>query len=264
MSLLTTEELAWLSSLHLGEITKVQQFSNALTNHVFLLTIENELQIVFKRLNSKARDLDMREKELAVQHMASARGLSAKVIADCQHYRVVQYIAGDVLSDSALTGETIEQLALQLRLIHQLPAKYAAPQALADELLKLNNQLNQDIDQSEFCYYWRLATQLDANSAKDTLCHGDLSFNNIIQMSDGQIKILDWEYAVLACPAYDLAACCCINGFNPEQQAQLIEHYYLLHKNHLSLSLAQLQENTALYYSVFTYLNELWKACFYI
>ena len=262
MPLLTTDELIWLNSLSLGKIVSVRPFAHALTNQVFLLTNDNGQQTVFKRLNLKARNKQDRKRELAVQKLASAQGLSPKVLADCDKYRVQTYIKGNVLDNSSADHHTTKLFAAQLQSIHQLPAKYAHPQRLAFELQRLKKQLNKPIDEVKFQRFLQLATQLDKNCTKDILCHGDLSFNNLLQTESGQIKVLDWEYAVLACAAYDLAACCCINRFTSEQQAHLINHYYLLQKHHLSLSLAQLKKECALYCSVFTYLNKIWALCF--
>ena len=262
MSLLTADELLWLSSVNIGKIVSVQPFAYALTNQVFLLTDENSQQVVFKRLNLKARDRHDRRRELAVQKLASERGLTPVVLADCEQYRVQTYIKGETLDSACVAPHIIELLAAQLQIIHQLPTEHARPQRLAYELRTLKKQLNKSIDEGKFQHFLQLATELDKGCIRDTLCHGDLSFSNLLQAENGQIKILDWEYAVLACPAYDLASSCSINGFTAQQQAQLINYYYLLNKAHLSLSLAQLKKECALYRSVFTYLNELWKVCF--
>ena len=259
---LTADELSWLAALNFGKIVSVQPFAHALTNRVFLLTDENNQQSVFKRLNLKARDKRDRKRELAVHKLASERGLSPEVLADCEQYRVQTYLKGAILDSASVKPHTIELFATQLQIIHQLPAKHAQPQRLAFELLKLKKELKRSFDKDKFNYFLALAAQLDKNSTKAVLCHGDLSFNNILRTENGQIKILDWEYAVLASPAYDLAACSCINGFNVLQQAQLINHYYLLHKDHLALSLVQLQKECALYLSLFNYLNKLWAFCF--
>jgi thiamine kinase-like enzyme len=261
LSLLTTEELTWFLSLGLGKIEEITQFTHALTNHVFLINLENGQQVVFKRLNLKARDLSIRKSELLVQRLASGEGISPRVIADCEQYRVSEYITGTVLTDSATT-ETVKLLATQLYKIHQLPAEFALSQCLADELVTLNNQLNKSIDQIEFNYFWQLAQKLDKSSPMDTLCHGDLSFNNMIKAKDGSVKILDWEYTVLACPAYDLAFSSAINEFNEQQQKKFIDYYYALNKTNNLDDLQQLQAETILYLSVFKYLNKLWANVF--
>lgn len=262
LSSLTAKEVTWLLSLSLGEIDNITQFTNGLTNQVFLITFENSKQVVFKRLNLKARDLTIRKSELRVQQLASDEGISPKVIADCQQYRVLEYISGHVFTSDSPTQETISILVSQLHKIHQLPANYALPQCLANELMTLNNQLHQSTDQAVFSHFWQLAQQLDQDSPKDTLCHGDLSFNNIIQADDGSIKVLDWEYSVLACPAYDLAFSCAINQLNKQQQKLMIDRYYALNKINNEDYLQQLHQQSALYLSVFEYLNKLWAKCF--
>lgn len=262
LSLLTTKELTWFLGLGLGEIEEIMQFTHALTNHVFLISLKNGQQVVFKRLNLKARDLSIRKSELLVQSLASGEGISPQVIADCEQYRVSEYITGTVFTDRALTTETVKILATQLYKIHQLPAKFALSQCLADELVTLNNQLNKSVDQNEFNYFWQLAQKLDKNSPMDTLCHGDLSFNNMIKADDESVKILDWEYTVLACPAYDLAFSSAINEFNEQQQKILIDYYYALNKMNNVDDLQQLQAETILYLSVFKYLNKLWANVF--
>lgn len=255
MSVLTKKELDWLA-LKMGKIVNVRAFKLARTNQVFLLTDENGQQNVFKRLNLKARTVRKRKDELAVQDLASTHGLSPKVLADCLDYRLQNYIQGEVLASTS--ADALQQLAAQLGNIHQLPALHAQPQSLSSELKLLKKELD-SIDKKRFNDFFSLAETLDKSALNKTLCHGDLSFNNLIETPDKKLKILDWEYAVLACPAYDLAACSCINKLTLEQQTQLIEHYYLLHKK-MGLSLKKLQRQCASYFVVFTYLNELWEA----
>ena len=107
-----------------------------------------------------------------------------------------------------------------------------------------------------------MAKTLDKSSTRDVICHGDLSLNNLLQTADKQLKILDWEYGVIACAAYDLAFCSCINELNAIQHKQLIEDYYRLNKKQLSVSLATLEAESVLYLSFFIYLNKLWAVCF--
>lgn len=262
LSLLTDEELAWLTTLNLGTITGATQFVSALTNQVFLITFKNQMQFVFKRLNLAARNRDQRRCELGVQNLASCNGLSAAVIADNEKFRVLSYIKGNVLSEQAVTSGILELLASQFKLIHQLPAKHATEQDLAGELAHLKTQISGNVDESEYLSFLKLAEQLDEESEKNTLCHGDLSLNNIIQEENGSVKVLDWEYTVLACPAYDLGFCCAINEFNQVQIEALIEHYYQLNKSNLALSLTFLQKQCHLYLSFFNYLNRLWRSAF--
>lgn len=262
MSPLAVDELTWLRSLAIKKIVSVKQLKQALTNDVLLITTDQKQQFIFKRLNLKARSFEDRRQELVVQKKVSGYGLAPKVLADCGKFRLQEYVKGKTLQNRRVTPLNIELLAEQLQIIHQLPIYDAQPQRLAFELQLLKKQLNSPVDEAQFKYFLELAMQLDKNSPRNVLCHGDLSLNNIVRSENGPIKILDWEYAVQACAAYDIAVCCSINHFNVKQQTQLTNHYHLLYQQQISISLAQLQNDTALYLDVFTYLNALWKVCF--
>ena len=262
MSQLSVAELTWITEQGFASLISVQQFQRALTNQVFLLTFNNNQQVIFKRLNTKARDLNARVSELKVQHMFSAQGLTPKVLASCEQYKLQQYVPGQLLSEDTSETNVISLLAQQLHIIHQFPALYAQPQRLAFELKKLKSQQQKNIDQDKFTQLFLLAIELDKSSPRNVLCHGDLSFNNILFSTDNEIKILDWEYASIACAEYDLAACVCINKLNKQQQHSLIKQYYHLNKETLSLTYPAFKVQCARYLSVFIYLSELWENCF--
>lgn len=54
-------------------------------------------------------------------------------------------------------------------------------------------------------------------------CHNDLSPGNILLA--GQLKIIDWEYATLGDPIFDLAGICVNFKFSPMQEKMLIRIY---------------------------------------
>lgn len=248
----------------MGKPVDIEQFLHARTNQVFLLTFDNQHTYIFKRLNKQARDAQQRQRELLVQKLASDSGLTPALLACSDDYRLQTYFPGKTLASVALDHHSGELFAAQLHLIHQLPALHAPTASLACELQLLKKQLKRPIDESKFDHFLQLARQLDNSCSRDLLCHGDLSFNNLLIDSNGQIQIIDWEYAVIACAAYDLAACSSINQFNEDEQMRLINHYYALNHKNLSQSLAQLKAQYKLYHSLFTYLNELWSRCFFI
>ncbi|MGB5445075.1 MAG: phosphotransferase [Psychromonas sp.] len=259
---LTKDELTWISARNMGALVSVQPLKLALSNEVFLLTFSNGQKTVFKRLNQTVRDPHDRSCELRVHQLANDAGFTPKVLVCNALYQLQEYFPGDVLSNSPLTSQTLKQLALQLTKIHQLPAVHARPQRLAASLRQLKEKTDKPVDAAVFSRILNRAIALDNSSPKNCLCHGDLSLNNLLINDRQQIKILDWEYAALACPAYDLASCICINALNTLQQEALLREYYLLNKEHLSRSLVVLQQECSVYLTVFDYLNALWANCF--
>ena len=258
--MLNADELNWLTEQNIVDINCVTQFQNALTNDVFLITAENNQQFVFKRLNQKARSKDDRKSEFLVQQLASKADLTSKVLAHNNCYKLQQYIEGDLLTIK--TPHLTELLAKQFHRIHELPAKHAPEQRLAFELNRLKKQLPVSIDEIIFDQMMQLAYKLDESSSCDVLCHGDLSLNNILLGDDKQVYIIDWEYAVIGCAAYDLAFCNCINEFSETMRYELIANYFDQKQKPKQYTLESLQKECDLYFKVFKYINELWSLCF--
>gem|GEM_PF-1845586 len=261
---LTDKELAWIGEQQNEPVVGIEQLVQALTNEVFLLTLANHEKLIFKRLNLSARDVSDRRSEFKVDKLAALAGLTPKTIACCDSYKLQEYFAGQELSRFPITKESLHLLALQLKKIHQLPAAHAQPQRLALSLKQLKERLTSSIDEVHFSVILQRAMSLDKCSAKNVLCHGDLSLHNLLINNQQQIMILDWEYAALACPAYDLASCICINRLDSLQQQSLIAEYHHLHKAKLGISLSALRRECSLYFSVFSYLNDLWEKCFLV
>lgn len=258
--LLLEKELCWLKKQGIDNLVKTTKFNNALTNEVFLITNSDAKNYVFKRLNENARSEEDRQAEFLVQQLVSEHHFTSRVIAHNKRYKLQQYIEGELISKDA--DNVLECLVNQLSHIHQLPALHAPKQRLAFELLRLHKQLKGAIDNSVFEKMLLLAKHLDQSCPMDTLCHGDLSLNNVLIGSDNKLYTLDWEYAVIACAAYDLAFCCCINAFTDEQSYKLIKHYYQQDPKLSIQSFDSLQKQCDLYFQVFTYINELWSLCF--
>lgn len=206
----------------------------------------------------------MIEREFKLDKLATLAGLTPKVIACCRRYKLQEYFAGETLSCFPISKKTLNLLALQLKKIHQLPALHAQPQRLSLTLKQLKERIKTGIDEEYFSVMLKRAMTLDKSSAKNVLCHGDLSLHNLLINNQQQIMILDWEYATLACPAYDLASCMCINNLDSPQQESLIAAYHHLHQAKILLSLSALRRECQLYFSVFSYLNALWGKCFLV
>ncbi|WP_413702190.1 phosphotransferase [Psychromonas sp. KJ10-10] len=253
-------ELCWLKKQGVSNIVNTEKFNNALTNEVFLITNSDATHYIFKRLNQNARSNEDRQAEFLVQELASQHHLTPDVLAHNEKYKLQQFIEGELISKDA--DNLFECLINQLSRIHQLPTLYAPKQRLALELLRLHKQLKGTVDNAVFEKMLALAEQLDQSCPMDTLCHGDLSLNNVLIGSDKQLYALDWEYAVIACLAYDLAFCCCINAFTPDQSNKLISLYYQKNCKALLQTFDSLQKQCDLYFQVFTYINELWALCF--
>lgn len=72
--------------------------------------------------------------------------------------------------------------------------------------------------------FTHLAQAYEAAYEPTALCHNDLVAANILD--DGQLWLVDFEYAVLADPVLDLAGLAGLNGFGPAHCHRLLDAYY--------------------------------------
>lgn len=115
------------------------------------------------------------------------------------------YIAGrSLVRDDLAVPRTLERLAAVLRRLHRLPpvgarfdpagaarrysAQLATPQAAA--LAQRSADLLAEIDQY---------------GATPALCHNDLVAENMLETAAGDLLLIDWEYAAIGDPYFDLA-----------------------------------------------------------
>ena len=154
------------------------------------------------------------------------------------HLFISHYHAPDA-SDAIDTPETIATL---LKKIHQLPGV----ETQLDLVERIHTYGSLAAARSPRVYGELQSMELDisrtANSANNlcdhrVLCHNDLLRANRLLTREG-ILALDWEYAAMGDPYFDLAAICSGDGFNREQRERLLETYDELNEeNHQRLAL---------------------------
>lgn len=88
-----------------------------------------------------------------------------------------------------------------------------------------------------------------ALDTKPSLCHNDIHHLNVVD--GGQLRLIDWEYAGVGEPMFDLASICVYHGFSREQRADLLRAYAV---NPLYAQWHRLE----LACWLFEYIRELW------
>lgn len=126
------------------------------------------------------------------------------------------------------TDDGIRRIAALLKRLHRLragvrpfdPERFAAQYltgACADERLDdRQRRLAQELRTLAKAYRSRFPSIV--------VCHNDLVPSNILD--DGRLRLVDFEYAVLAAPVLDLAGLAALNGFDADTRWRLVEAYY--------------------------------------
>jgi thiamine kinase-like enzyme len=94
-----------------------------------------------------------------------------------------------------------------------------------------------------------------ARPMQGVLCHSDLHRDNIILAHD-RLIVLDWEYAHLGEPLWDVAGWASNNEFGPEQSTALLNRFLG------QRSTPQLRARFARVSWLFEYVCVLWSECY--
>lgn len=203
-----------------------------------------------------------RHSEMRVLSLVQQAGIGAEVLLCAPERRllVTRKLNAQTLMPEALhEAGCMHSLALLLRRLHALPVPAS-------------------VQQSDLCAvlhgYWRTlaergmqhesrvhahALNIAEESARQSqrgLCHNDVHHLNL--MSDGaRLWLLDWEYAGVGDPLFDLASVCCYQRYSSQQSAHLLQIYrQSLGGNLPDMTLQRLQRMCWL----FDYIKDLWLA----
>jgi thiamine kinase-like enzyme len=170
----------------------------------------------------------------AVEHAASLRaeeiGVGPPVVAFVQSegWLVTGFIVGRrILPEEMRAQAELSRVALALRKIHSAPAipgRFDA-HAVVDDYRAKAESYGAGIPR-EFAAAREVSERIRAARGSQPLvpCHNDLLNANFLD--DGEIRIVDWEYAGMGDRFFDLANLSVNHGFTVEDDRRLLEAYF--------------------------------------
>ncbi|GAC1513785.1 MAG: phosphotransferase family protein [Candidatus Dormibacteraceae bacterium] len=213
-----------------GHPRSEEPLSGGITNRNYRIQLGNDVFVV--RIPAAAGGLLGIDRQ--VEHQASlladACGVGPEVVAflEPEAVLVTRFIPGKAVSEAAIhLPETLTRVAESLRRIHHaglVPAAFSpfrVVEVYATTALQSGVQLPEAYRRAV-----KIATAIEraVPLASPVLCHNDLLNANFID--DGtMIRIVDWEYAGMGDPMFDLGNFAVNNGLDSEEQAYLLEAY---------------------------------------
>lgn len=191
-----------------------EPLSGGLTNTSYVVTVDDDPFVVrIAGGNTPVLGID-RRREAAAVHNASAAGICPEAVAFLlpEGHTVTRYLpeAQPISLDEARSDTYLRRMAERLRQIHDLPSIDGEFDPYADIERWLALAATRGVARSR-----RLdallrrveRVRLDRMLALDAsvLCHNDSYYLNVLD--DGEtLWVIDWEYAGMGDPMYDLAA----------------------------------------------------------
>jgi len=213
-----------------GTTARVAALSGGITNHNYRVDV-NGVSFV---LRVGGNDTNLLGIDRAVEHAASLRaaelGVGPQVIAFVkpEGWLVTRFIDGrPVPPEEIRTPEGIRRVAAVMRKVHEaeaIPGRFDA-YAVVDEYC----------DEAQKHGVWIPAEFAHAHHASERIrrargpqpqvpCHNDLLNANFLD--DGEIRIVDWEYAGMGDRFFDLANLSVNHDFGIEEDRLLVAAYF--------------------------------------
>jgi len=179
------------------------------------------------------RDTDLlgidRRAERLASETAAQLGIAPAVLASFDGGLVTRYVPCAAMSATDV-ADRVAEIARALRRFHDcglvLPTRFWVPDLLADyeRIVRARGGrvpagFEQTVVASE-----RIAAVLPLRSERP--CHNDLLCGNIIRADDDErLLIVDWEYAGMGHPSFDLGNLSVNNGFEADDDERLLTAY---------------------------------------
>ena len=170
--------------------------------------------------------------EANLTRAAAAAGLAPEVIGidPSTGTLVTRWLAGARVWTEAMarSPREIARVATLLRRLHTLEVRL--PTFNAEDVARHYDSEAQrrrphDTDSAALAReLTTLAAEYDDRFPPTAICHNDLVAANILDA--GELKLIDFEYAVRAAPVLDLASLAAMNRMNARQRRLLVEAYY--------------------------------------
>jgi len=202
-------------------LDSVEPIKHGLTNQSWLVTLAGE-RVVVRISNPDDASLQIdRLSETSILRAVAAADIGPPVLLcdPTQRVLVTRYLGPTWTDDDAVEPDNIARLGLLMRKLHALAPPSNAHRVLLVQVIDDYAATLAQAPDPEARY---TAKVLD-DATDICLCHNDVHALNIVD--DGGLRLIDWEYAGLGSPLFDLASVCVYQRYNDEQRAQLLAAY---------------------------------------
>ncbi|HEY2571095.1 MAG TPA: phosphotransferase [Solirubrobacteraceae bacterium] len=210
-----------------------RELDGGITNRNFLVTF-GDVEYVVRRPGKDTELLGIdRDAERIANEAAAGLGIAPAVALALDDCLVTRFVACRSIGVGELAAslDEVDELARALRSFHdcgaQLPSRFHVPALLDDYAATV--RARGGAVAGEYDEAVRVAVRIcDALApAQARPCHNDLLAGNVIRSrEDGRLLIVDWEYAGMGDPRFDLGNLSVNNQFSEATDERLLHAYY--------------------------------------
>jgi thiamine kinase-like enzyme len=227
---MTTAVDELVAQLWPGRRVRVERLTGGMTNANFLADFGDE-QVVVRIPGKNTGQLGIdRGFEAQANRLAAAIGVAPEVLDESQSqgYMVTRFLVGRPVLPAELAKEPmLGEVAKTLRRVHDAGAidwQFNPFNVVRDyhQLAQANNV----VEPFDFFLAQSVVNRIESirGFRPIAFCHNDLLNENFL--FDGQLRILDWEYAGMGDPFFDLANFSINHALSTSDDEILLTHYF--------------------------------------
>ena len=212
-----------------SDAVEIRPLDGGLGRRSYLASAAGEAYVVRVSAEDRAGALDL-VAEAAITDEAAALGIAPRVIAAnpgadaliTEHLAKARPMTPEDLKDP----RNIPRAARLLKRLHTIrrPLRRYDPEAFAEQYTRNLRERLGAADATRAEEMHSLARAYRTRFPPLVLCHNDLVASNVLD--DGELKLVDFEYAVMAAPVLDIAGLAAMNDFDDDERWRLAEAYY--------------------------------------
>lgn len=224
--------VGWIGQWRPDEIERITQLSQGPLSKSWLVVLAGEKYVLKQRDPAvPVPGIDLAREALILSEVAPAGlGPQAHHVDPAQGLLITGYLEGEVLGETEINSpEVLKRLCDSLRKLHHL--SLPAPRLSMDEVvtgylatLEASTLFQEFKDPVSFAALREVMADWAAGSDAAGICHNDLLHSNIV--AGVAIKFIDWEYANVGDPMFDLAGLAHYHGFTESDTRRLLTCYY--------------------------------------
>lgn len=213
----------------LGQLRSIEVLGSGTTGTTWLVETGTD-RFVVKRFASDSLALLGPKAQFELLEALAETGIAPRPVGfDSEARLLVTEFFGagaPVEAESLQRGETLGALATALRVLHGIDADVACFDPLADVGRYVSAAGGPAGLQRRDRWYLDELRELAASleSVESVLCHNDLVASNLLL--DNGLKLIDFDYAVLAPATIDLASAVEMNKLPDDKASQLLDAYF--------------------------------------
>lgn len=222
--------IASVLGVAITEIKKITLLKKGMTNRSFEFTCQGKRYIM--RVPGKGTsELINRRKEAQIYRVLAEHDIGEKVlyINENNGYKLTEFIEGARNSNPYSQVDLTKCMEL-LRKFHGLELEVDFTFDLFEKIDFYENLRNGPSNYRDYAEtkakIWRLKIYLDGLEKKSVLCHIDANADNFLLKPNGEVVLIDWEYAAMQDPDVDIAMNAIYAMYQPAEIDNLIDTYY--------------------------------------